>query len=297
MNLAWFKTFIRIAETRSFSQAAQELNLTQPAVSKHITTLETFYGLKLIDRSRRSVILTEAGAALLPFAQKILSAVAEAAQEMDSFLHNVKGTLTIGASTIPGHYVLPRTIRRFREEYPEVNINLEIADTGKIIRRVMEGGLSLGAVGALKPVPTLEAVPFKEDELVLTLPVGHPLARRKAISTAALTGQEFVWRESESGTRDVTEKRLRSAGINPENLRIVAELGSTEAVLAAVEAGLGLSFVSRRAAENRAKNGRLVMRRVQGLPLKRTLYLIYPRNRPLSRPVKAFINFVTENQS
>ncbi|MEW6771642.1 MAG: selenium metabolism-associated LysR family transcriptional regulator [Bacillota bacterium] len=296
MNLNWFKTFAKLAETRSFSRTARELNLTQPAVSKHVAGLEGSYGVKLVDRSRRSVALTEAGAALLPVAKKLLAAVSEAAQEMESFLNTVRGTLYIGASTTPGHYVLPQVIHRFREQYPEVNTNLEIADTGKIIRLVAAGELSLGAVGALKSGAELEAVPFVEDELVLVLPAQHPLARRKTVSTTALSEQEFVWRESDSGTRHVVEKRLRSAGIKPENLRIVAELGSTEAVLAAVEAGLGISFTSRRAAESRAKNGQLVLRRLQGLPLKRTLYLVYPRKRLLSRPARAFINFVTQKQ-
>lgn len=297
MNLNWLKTFTTVAATRSFSRTARELNLTQPAVSKHIAALEAFYGVKLVDRSRRTVTLTEAGSALVPLAQKILSAVTEAAQEMDSFVNSVKGTLAIGASTIPGHYVLPQIIRRFREEYPEVKINLEIADTGKIIERIVAGELPLGAVGAIKTAPLLAAIPFAQDELVLIIPPGHPLANRKTITTAALAGQEFIRRESTSGTRYELEKRLRNAGVDPENLRVVAEFGSTEAVLAAVEAGLGLSFVSRRAAENRAKSGRLVMRRLQGLSLKRTLYLVYPRNRCLSRPVKAFINFVTQKPS
>ncbi|MEW6447808.1 MAG: selenium metabolism-associated LysR family transcriptional regulator [Bacillota bacterium] len=297
MNLNWFKTFVSIANTGSFSRTARDLNLSQPAVSKHVAGLETLYGIQLIDRSRRSLTLTEAGSALLPLAQKVLAAVEQAANEMQSFGDVVKGTLTIGASTIPGEYVLPQIIRRFRKQYPEVNISLEIADTGKIIRRVMEEDLSLGAVGALKSLNGMKAIPFAEDELVLILPPDHPLARRKAVEASALMGQEMVWRENDSGTRQTVEKELRNAGITPENLYIVAEIGSTEAVLAAVEAGIGISFVSRWAAEDRVKSGRLVMRRLQGLSLNRVLYLIHPLNRTLPRSVKAFLDFVTQQQS
>ncbi|MEW6574504.1 MAG: selenium metabolism-associated LysR family transcriptional regulator [Bacillota bacterium] len=297
MNLNWFKTFVSIAHTGSFSRTARDLNLTQPAVSKHVAGLESLYGVQLIDRSRRSLTLTEAGSALLPFAQNILATVEQAAQEIASFSDILKGRLAIGASTIPGEYVLPQIIRRFRKQYPQVSINLEIADTGKISRRVIEDNLSLGAVGALKSVNGLKAIPFAEDELVLVLPPDHPLARKKVVGASALIGQDIVWRESGSGTRQTVEEGLRNAGIDLENLRIVAEIGSTEAVLAAVEAGMGISFVSRWAAEDRVKNGRLVMRCMQGLPLNRTLYLIHPANRALPRTVKAFIDFVAQKQS
>ncbi|MEW6184014.1 MAG: selenium metabolism-associated LysR family transcriptional regulator [Bacillota bacterium] len=292
MNLNWLKTFVIVAETSSFSRTARELNLTQPAVSKHIAALESLYGITLIDRSRRTVTLTEAGTALLPLAVETLAIIAKAAREMDALNKTIKGALIIGASTIPGEYLLPKIIRRFQKFYPQIGISLEIADTGVILRRVLEGNLYLGAVGAFKPTPGLEAIAFADDELVLIIPVDHPLARQKVISTADLVNREVVWRESDSGTRFVIEEKLRSIDINPENLRIVAEMGSTEAVLSSVEAGMGLSFVSRWAAEAHQKNGRLVMSRIKGLSLNRTLYLIYAKGRFLSRPVTAFIDFI-----
>lgn len=296
MNLAWIRTFSAVARTRSFSRTARELNLTQPAVSKHIAGLEALYGVKLIDRSHRSVNLTEAGAALLPLALRILGTVEQANQEMDSFVNNVKGTLMIGASTIPGQYVLPQIIRRFREQYPLVNISLEIADSGKINLQVLENKLFLGAVGALQEVPGLQAVPFAEDELVLVIPTSHPLAKRKFVNLAAVLDQDIIGRERGSGTRLVLETSFKSVGVNPDDLRTVAEMGSTEAVLAAVEVGMGLSFVSKWAAEQRGKNGLLVLRRVKGLNLKRQLYLIYPADRFLPRPVRAFIEFAAHQR-
>lgn len=294
MNLNWLKTFVTLAETRSFSRTARELNLTQPAVSKHIAALESLFGTKLFDRSRRSVTLTEAGNALLPYAQKILTALVAATEEISSFAATVKGTLIIGASTIPGHYVLPPLIQRFRHQYPEVTVNLQIADTGQIVQRVLAGDLLLGAVGALKPLPALEAIPFAEDEIVLVLPENHPLAQNPTLDPTLLSELEFVWRERESGTRHVVEKELEKAGINPANLKIVAELSTTEAVLAAVEAGMGASFVSRRAAEKRARNGLLTLHRLHGVPLTRKLYLVHLRNRFLPPPVTAFIDFARQ---
>jgi DNA-binding transcriptional LysR family regulator len=291
MNLDWIRTFGTVARRRSFSRTARELNLSQPAVSKHIAALEAVYGVKLIDRSHRSVNLTEAGVALLPIALRILETIEEAGREMDSYVNNVKGALLIGASTIPGQYVLPQIIRRFRQQYPLVNISLEIADSGIIYWQVLENKLVLGAVGALQEAPGVQAVAFADDELLLVMPVGHPLAGRKSVNPPAVLNHEIIGRERGSGTRSVLEAGLKSAGISPKDLRTVVEMGSTEAALAAVEAGIGLSFVSRWAAEQRAKNGLLVLRRVKGLNLKRQLYLIYAANRFLPRPVQAFIEF------
>uniref|UniRef100_A0A7C1JLR2 LysR family transcriptional regulator n=1 Tax=Ammonifex degensii TaxID=42838 RepID=A0A7C1JLR2_9THEO len=294
MNLNWFKTFTTVAVTRSFSATARILNLTQPAVSKHIAGLEAFYGVKLVDRSRRTVTLTEAGATLLPHAERILEAMAEAARELETFLETVRGTLVIGASTIPGHYVLPPLIRRFREQHPEVNIILEVADSGRILRRVLEGDLLLGAVGAFSPVTGIEAIPFAEDEIVLILPLTHPLTRYRKIPVSLLSEYEFVWRERESGTRQVVERALAQAGLNPASLHLAAELGSTEAVLAAVEAGMGPAFVSLRAAEKRSREGLILTRRLEGLPIKRVLYLIHRQNPTLPATVRAFINFIRQ---
>ncbi|ACX53158.1 transcriptional regulator, LysR family [Ammonifex degensii KC4] len=293
MKLSWLKTFVLIADKGSFSLAAKELDLTQPAVSKHIALLEAHLGVKLIDRDQRQVTLTEAGQALLPYARTIIKTLEEAEQAVRNLSASVRGTLNIGASTIPGHYVLPQLIRRFRERYPQVQVNLEIADTEKVWQQVLEHKICLGAVGAPPSSPALEAVPFATDEIVLVLPTPHPLAGKEVIPLELLPQLELVGREKGSGTRQTVEERLRQKGFPPERLRVVAEFSTTEAVLAAVEAGLGGAFVSRWAAESRRHKGNLCICRLEGISFERKLYLVYSRHRTLPHLARLFLNFAT----
>ncbi|MEW5761838.1 MAG: selenium metabolism-associated LysR family transcriptional regulator [Bacillota bacterium] len=295
MNLAYLETLVALAEHKSFSRAAAALNLTQPAVSKHIAYLEAYYGTRLVDRSSRRVELTQAGAVLYRYAREILDALARARNDVDACALTVRGRLLIGASTIPGHYLVPRLIGAFNRLYPEVAIAVEIADTGKVLRMLLEEKVQVGAVGALTNDPRLHFVPFAEDEIVLVVPRRHPLAARRSVSPRAVLGETLVWREEQSGTRRVVEDALLAAGIRSGDLKIAAELGSTEAVLGAVAAGMGLSFISRVAAEAAAHAGSVALVRLQGPHFTRRLYLAHLRARPLSRAAAAFIDFATRN--
>ncbi|MGO0121665.1 selenium metabolism-associated LysR family transcriptional regulator [Desulfothermobacter acidiphilus] len=296
MKLSWLQTFVLVAEKRSFSIAARELDLTQPAVSKHIAMLEAYLETKLIDRDQRQLVLTEAGEILLPYARSVIQTLNEAEKAVKTHAEQIKGAFDIGASTIPGHYVLPQLIRRFREKYPQVRINLQIADTEKVQQQVLEQKFCLGAVGAPPEFPTLEAVPFATDEIVLVLPVAHPLANREAIAPETLLELDWVRREKGSGTRQTVEEHLRRWGISPEKLHVVAEFNTTEAVLAAVEAGLGGAFVSRGAAESRCQQGKLACVRLEGRALHRELYLIYSRYRTLPHLARLFLQFATQDK-
>lgn len=291
MNLNYLETLVAVAEQKSFSRAAAALNLTQPAVSKHIAYLEAYYGTTLVNRTSRRVELTEAGAVLYRYARHVLEMMARARDEVDASATAVRGRLTIGASTIPGHYVLPRLIGDFNRSYPEVAISVEIAGTGKVIRMLLDDSVHLGAVGALIQDERLNFIPFARDEIVLAVPRHHPLAGCKTVAPQAVAREKLVWREEQSGTRRVVENALLAAGVRPEELHITAELGSTEAILAAVEAGLGISFISRLAAEGRARAGTVSLVRLQGAPFTRHLYLVHLQSRPLTRPAAAFIDF------
>lgn len=295
MNLAYLETLVAVAEEKSFSRAAASLNLTQPAVSKHIAYLEAYYGTTLVNRTSRRVELTQAGAILYRYAREILGTLARARDEIDACAATIRGRLTIGASTIPGHYVLPRLISAFNRAYPEVAIAVEIAATGKVIRMLLDETVHLGAVGALISDPRLNFIPFARDEIVLVIPRNHPLAERESVKIQDVTRERLVWREEQSGTRRVVENALLAAGVRPEELKIAAELGSTEAVLAAVEAGLGVSFISRVAAEARARAGKVKLVRLEEAPFTRHLYLVHPRTRPLTRAAAAFIAFTVRN--
>lgn len=296
MNLNYLETFMMVTKHKSFSQAARMLNLTQPAVSKHIALLESHYGTKLIDRTSRRVELTDAGMVLHRFAGQMLTIMQQAQKEIGSFVEEVKGRLIIGASTIPGHYLLPELIGEFKREYPLVDLSLEVSSTGKIINRLREGAIHLGVVGAPTDSTEINCSAFINDELVLVIPTDHPLAARTEITAGDLVGEKVIIREPDSGTRRIIEEKLAAAGVSLDRLPVAGEFGSTESVLAAVEAGLGISFVSRWAAEKAAQNGKLQWRTLKDLSLSRSLYLIYPRNRTLSKPTHAFLAFLAAGE-
>jgi DNA-binding transcriptional LysR family regulator len=292
MNLNYLETFVMVAKHKSFSRAAHVLNLTQPAVSKHIAMLEAHYGTKLVNRTSRRVELTDAGIVLHHFAKRIIAITQRAKEEISSFAEDVKGRLAIGASTIPGHYVLPKLISEFKKEYPLVDVSLEVSNSGKIVNRLHEEAIHLGVVGAPVNCAEINCTAFLNDELVLIIPKGHSLGTRAELVADDLVGEKLIVREPDSGTRRVIEEKLIAAGVPPDSLQIAGEFGSTESVLAAVEAGLGISFASRWAAEKAALAGRIELRSLKDLDLSRSLYLIYPRNRTPSRPTHAFLSFV-----
>lgn len=290
MNLELLETFVTTVEKGTLSAAAEELHLTQPAVSKHLRALENYYGVRLLDRTGREVRLTAAGRLLYRSAKEILRRLARTKQEIAELAQLLQGELILGASTTPGQYLLPGLIGAFRKQHPQIQVSLRIGDTQEILKGVQEGELDLGVVGARGRSRGLRFLCLASDEIVLIVPPGHRLGGLKEVAPADLEGEPFIWREAGSGTRRVVEERLAAAGIKlPGN--IVMTLGSTEAVVNAVEAGLGLSFVTCRAAEKSAKLGRLAALRLQGVDLKRELFLVGRKQEP-SPAVGAFWGFV-----
>lgn len=291
MNLAQLKTFITVVQHQSFSRAAAELNLTQPAVTKHVQALESCFGLPLLTRAGREAQPTEEGKILYQYALEVLRLLAEAKKAIDEAGGTVRGLVYLGASTIPGQYVLPHLIGPFQQLYPHVELHIEIADTEQIVRRVVEGKVDLGVVGS-QAENQLEYFPFVEDELVVIIPPGHLLAARDEIRAWDLVGQPLVWRETGSGTRKVIEERLVEAGVEPGLLRRkTLEVGSTEVVVAAVEAGLGLSLVSRWAVQKAASLGLIVTKTLADVCLKRDLFIVNSR-RGTSRAAAALVEFL-----
>lgn len=290
MNLSQLETFVITVEKGTLSAAAEELHLTQPAVSKQLKALEEFFGVRLLDRSGREVKLTEGGRIFYRRAREILRLLEQLRRELAEVTNLVRGELLLGASTIPGHYVLPRLIGNFKAKYPQVEIKLEIGDSEDIIKRLIEGEIELGVVGAEERKKGLLYQRLAEDELILIVPVDHPWADRPALKVQELAEACWVWRKQGSGTRRVAEEKLKAAGFTLPPQRIVVELGSTEAIVSAVEAGLGVSLVSRWAAEKSLRLGRVVTVPLEGVNLKRYLYLVR-RTRELTPAASAFVEF------
>jgi len=294
VNLNLLITFVRVVEKQSLSGAARDLFLTQPAVSKHIQVLEDLYGVQLLDRAGRRIRLTEAGEILYKHSLDVLQIMEEINDSLIRTTDGVRGRLVIGASTVPGHYVLPSIIGRFRKKYQDVKITLEIGDSAAIVNRLLDQKLDVAVVGSAVKNRKLNSILFIQDQLRLIVPPEHAFANRGSVQVEEILAENLIWRVRGSGTRTVLENRLVDCGMNLEKLNIVLELGSTEAVITAVEEGLGIALVSKWAIQKSEDLGRIVSLDLEDLDLHRNLYLVYPRQKIYSRAVQAFIDQMLE---
>ncbi len=294
MNLSYFKTFVSVVEKKSFSQAAKDLNLTQPAVSFQIQALEKTYQETFINRIGPKIKLTEAGKIFLAHAKKILEAEQRLKDELNKLEGKVTGTLTIGASNIPGEYILPRLLGRFKQLHPQLKVELEVSDTSEIVEKLNQHLLDIGFIGSIPEKSNLKIEKFYTDELVLIFPPTHHFAQAKKIALKDILKEPFIIREEGSGTRKNFEKGLKEKGKSLKDLNIVMELGSTQATISAVQAGLGISVISKLALSNLGKV--LKSSRISDLNLKRDLYLAYNEKEALSYSQKEFIRFALKER-
>lgn len=294
MKISILKTFVTVVEEKSLSRAAEVLYLTQPAVSKHIKALERYFNASFFHRQGQRVSLTEEGELFYTRAKGIIKKWEEALQAMEELRGKVGGLLKLGASTIPGEYILPYLLGSYKEKYPEVDIKLEIGDTGKIVRMLLNEEIHVGVVGAQVERKRLKAKKFFEDEIVLIMPPHHPFAQKEKIFIPDLLQDKLIWRERGSGTRKVVEEKLIKEGYSLEKFQPVLELGSTQSIITAVEAGLGISLVSLWAVKKEQALNKLVTKSIEGLSLKRDLFLLYPREQYLPRSAVVFLKFMEE---
>lgn len=288
MHLNRLRALIAVIEHGGFSQGARALGVSQPAISQQIKALETDLGATLIERHTDPVRPTEAGAIVYRQAKKMLQLWDEAVRDIRRLQDRSLGRLSFGASTIPATYLLPPLISRFREQHPRIDVSMEVADSAVVTAWVLEGRVDIGAVGAPPDDSRLVHTVLGEDELLPLAPVGHPWADGREVEPRLLTTQPLVQRERGSGTRRAMEEALEGWGIDPDAFAVAAELGSTEAVVAAVEAGLGISFVSKWAARPALTLGRVAAFRVKAPPVRRRFYLITRKSRRHDPLVAAF---------
>lgn len=274
------RTFCRIVELRSFSRAARELGLSQPAVSAHIRGLEEELGIKLLDRLGRDVRPSRAGELLYEYARGILRLSAEARASLRIFAQGKRGKLSLGGSRTPGEYVLPERIGTFLKAYPDVSISLQILNSHQVAERVLEGTIDLGIVGARVPLRGVRYDPFLEDELVVVLPPDHPWRRRGSISVAEFSSLSLVTRESGSGTRSTLEQILLKNRVAPPDVTV--EIASHEGIKKLVQMGAGAAVLSRIAVAHELGESRLAAVKIRKLPLKRSFFIATLQGRNLS---------------
>lgn len=294
MDTRQLAAFCAVVDRKSFSQAAEQLGVTQPAVSLQVRALEERLGRKLLDRSGRRVEPTEAGLKLYRGAQRLLGAeeqlLAELAFDDDGELG---GALAIGASTGPGAHLVPLLLCEFQAAHPAVRVALAIADTDAVTARVAERELELGVVGALRRHRGLVFEPLARDQIVLAVPTGHPFAGQE-VSLEDLRRETLIAMQAGAGVRHVIDDELRRAGLRVRDLEPRLELGLQESVKSAVAAGFGVAFISRTAVEAELSAGTLATARVAGVEPARDIYVVRPRGRTLSRAADAFLAFARE---
>ena len=291
MDIRRLEVFVKVYELRSFSKAAEAVLLSQPTVSGHIKVLEDELGVKLFDRLSRKILPTRPADLLYRHAVDILARVREAAGEVDAMMGRLRGDLKLGGSTIPGQFILPALLGDFRKAHPEVRPILIISDTSDIISSVSNGDLEFGVVGAAPEVEHIEFTTLCEDEVILVVDPGHPLAG-KTIPVKELVEWPVTTREPGSGTLRFVAGTLEKAGVELSQLKLAAQLGSTTAVMQGARHGVGAGFVSRIAAQEDMDSGRLAEVSLKDVHLTRRFYLITRMAKTHSPAAKAFMELM-----
>jgi DNA-binding transcriptional LysR family regulator len=294
MDTRQLAAFCAVVERRSFSQAADRLGVTQPAVSLQIRALEKRLGTQLLDRSGRRVEPTEAGWQLYRGAQRMLALEDQImAGVAASSEGELAGDLVLGASTGPAAVAVPVALCEFQRDNPEVRVYLTVSDTHSIVERVAARELELGIVGASRRHRGVRFEPFFSDQVILACPVGHRFAGR-TVALDELRGESLILMQEGAGVRQIVEDGLRRQGVRLRDLDVRLELGLQESVRRAVEAGYGVTFISRTAVESDLAAGTLVEARVQGLDVTREISLATGSGRARSRVADAFVTFARQ---
>jgi DNA-binding transcriptional LysR family regulator len=295
MDTRQLAAFCAVVERRSFSQAAERLGVTQPAVSLQIRSLEQRLGRQLLDRSGRRVEPTEAGLRLYASAQRLLALEEQLLEDVTGDDEGeVGGTLELGASTGPGGAVVPVLLCQFQALHPDVRIRLAVSDTQTVVAQVAERELELGVVGAARRHRGVAFEPLFRDEVVLACPAGHRFAG-KTVSLDDLRDERLLAMQEGAGVRQVIEDELRSVGTRLRDLDVRVELGLQESVRSAVAAGQGVTFISRSALDADLAAGTIAIARVEGLDPVREIYVARSAGRTETRAARAFVEYAREH--
>jgi DNA-binding transcriptional LysR family regulator len=292
MNFHQLELFYAVAERRSVSAAAAALRLTQPAVSLQVRALEKACGVRLFERGGPQLRLTQAGEALQRCAVSILHTRDEARRLMDELGAATKGKLVLGANTTGGMYLLPRIVRAFRERYPETEITLQVEATERLYESALQNVLDMALVGGPTVDRRFGVEPVCGDNVVLIVSPSHPFTRRRSVAVRDLREEPCILPQLGSRTRQLVERRLKAGGVT---LKVVMQLSGTEAVKKAVEANLGIGFVSSYAVEREARLGDLRLVPIEGFQIARHMELIYRRQKYFSPVAERFRAFAHEH--
>jgi DNA-binding transcriptional LysR family regulator len=291
MDLHHLKTFITLAKVGHFNRAAEELFLTQPAVSTHIKALEDYYGFPLFQKFDQRYVLTEPGKLLNEYAEKIFNILNEAKRSLNAFNELESGSLYIGASSNVGVYILPKLLGEFKKTFPKVDINVSIGPTYQIESKMLANEIDIGIVEAPTRSAEIVSAFHWEEKLAVIVSASHPWARLKQIEPSRLKNEPFVVGERGSGTRKVMENSL---GEIVKEMKVFLELGSTEAVKKAVEQNLGISIVMECSVSRELKLRTLKVVMISGVELKKRINVIHLRGKYLTPSFNEFVKFLQQ---
>lgn len=296
LSIRQLEVFVALVEQGSFTKAARYLGLSQSTVSGHIADLERRLGMRLVGRERSGVTPTGAGDVLLKPARDALRAERNARMAAAELSGLLQGSLIVGGSTIPAVYLLPKLLKGFREAHPGVSATLMTGDSSEILEFVQNGDVDVGVIGNRPQVRNLQVARIGGDELVLILPPEHPLAGRRGLGPKQVLEHPMVIREEGSGTRRAMLEALQVRSV-ADQVDVACRVGSTEAVKAAVRAGLGISFVSNLAIEDEVRAGVLAVAPVKGLSVKRGFWLLARDEDSVSPAGRAFWTRIVAEES
>ena len=289
IHLDHLRVFQAVAETGSFTRAADVVHLTQPGISKHIKQMEESFGTPLFDRSGRKATLTEAGAILFEATQGVMAIIDVAEQRIEDLKGLRGGRLRLGTSFPIGVYLLPRVLAQFRRKYPAIEVTLNITVSGMIGPKVLASEIDLGLASYEPPDSRLVTQAFMTDELVAIFPRDHKLAHKRHITPQQLTEDTFIVAAPGGGTRTLLEERLRDHGIV---LQKVLDFGNLEGVKHAVEAGLGISIQARSVVEREIASGSLRAVKLAGIDATIPFFYVCRKNAHLSHAANALIEML-----
>lgn len=299
MNLKQLEAFVSVAEEGSFSKAAKALFLTQPTVSAHISSLETELGVRLFIRNTKEVNLSEDGQTLYGYAKQMIVVEKKIEAVFDRTRKESSHCIHIAASSVPSQYLLPQILACFSEKYPKEQFKIMETDSAKVVEQVVNGNVDIGFTGTVLEKKYCQYIPFYQDELVVITPNSERFRKLHEIDGEGacpekewIKSEPLILREEGSGTRKEAEKILRRMGVNIDNLNIVASMENQETIKRSVSRGVGVSIISRLAAEEEINDGKVLSFSLNGEAGKRDINVVYNKNFQLSSVAENFLRVV-----
>lgn len=293
MDISKLQTFSTLCACRNFTEAAEQLYVTQPNVSKQIKRLEAELGVSLIERQGRSFRITEAGELFLEYANQILGLYAQAQDRLKPFTHSMQQVLSFGTTSLIGAHILPEVLSSFVQHAPSVQLAMKIESSKHIVRMLQQQEIEFAFLSSYIPLPEdYQSQFFCEDRLVLIVPPNHRLAQQQTCTLSDLDGEHFLIKNVNASLYKHLQKSLGYPHFMRDK-RI--EVGSQTSIKHSVQHGLGISIVSEHIVQSNLQRGELVALTIDGFPLKREIHLVYSKNHPLSPITETFIQFIQQH--